>query len=163
MSYTNPSLPGLDSSDPLIAAALTILQSSPPSYQEEPNHHTGNTLLLDPFAPLQAFAPPRPSFPNRPVVSRRRNLSERELFFVFVKILFRVLEKTGNMQLRAQAKAIVQECTKVHRMGLMGNISLQELVETRLRRTVGELYWSRSKHLFNRFCRKELLKTMAAV
>ena len=100
---------------------------------------------------------PRPSYPLR------RMLSEREQFVVFVKILFKCIEQSDDQNLRLKAKAIVNECTRRNRMGDSNYTPLQDAVERRLKKIVGELYWARAKLSFDHYCRSKGLRSLAAV
>jgi hypothetical protein len=76
----------------------------------------------------------------------RRSFNEREEFYMFIKIMFLFLERHENdNRLRQRAKAVVADCTRRNRMGEAGFTPLTEAVERRLRPTVGERYWTRSK------------------
>jgi len=94
---------------------------------------------------------------------RRRRLTEREHFLIFVKILFKCIDQPGDPRLRPRAKATVTECTQRNRMGDANYQPLQEAMETRLRKTVGELHWARAKLCFDQYCRKHGIENTAAV
>jgi len=90
-------------------------------------------------------------------------LSEREHFVIFIKILFKCIEQSDDQNLRLKAKAIVNECTRRNRMGDSSYTPLQDAVERRLKKMVGELYWARAKLCFEHYCRRKGLRTVAAV
>jgi hypothetical protein len=72
-------------------------------------------------------------------------LLHRKRFALFLKILFRYLEKSGNHALRQQAKIMV--CTRTNRLGEKKLSSLIDAIEPRLRDLVGEVHWRRSYYL----------------
>jgi hypothetical protein len=82
---------------------------------------------------------------------RRRDLTEQERFLIFVKILFKCLEKSDDPRLKPRAKAVVTECTRGNRMGDVNYMPLQDAVERRLRRHVGESYWTRAKLYYDQY------------
>jgi hypothetical protein len=109
-----------------------------------------------------------PAAPKLPVIKRRshtltfcRNLTEREQFLIFVKILFKFLDADQN--LRQRAKAIVSECTRRNRLGDTEFSPLQEAVERRLRLIVGDIYWTRAILYMDHYCRQRGLETAVAV
>ena len=95
--------------------------------------------------PLQPMnRPPNPQ-------GRRRDLTEQERFLIFVKILFKCLEKSEDPRLKPRAKAVVTECTRGNRMGDTNYMPLQDAVERRLRRHVGEQHWTRAKLYYDQY------------
>ena len=100
---------------------------------------------------------------NSQSARRPRRLTEREHFLIFVKILFKCIDQTGDPRLRPRAKATVTECTQRNRMGDANYHPLQEALETRLRKTVGELHWARAKLCFDQYCRKNGIENLTAV
>jgi hypothetical protein len=68
----------------------------------------------------------------------RQSLTEREIFYIFIKILLKQLESTGDPRLNL-AKAIIKDCTIHHRRGDIGFSPLQQAIELHLRRAIGEL------------------------
>ncbi|EEC45629.1 predicted protein [Phaeodactylum tricornutum CCAP 1055/1] len=90
----------------------------------------------------------------------RRMLSDREQFLIFVKILFKCLERADDKNLRQRAKTVVSECTRRNRLGDSQYTPLQEAVERRLKRIVGELYWCQAQVYTNRYCRQKGLVAM---
>lgn len=86
--------------------------------------------------------------------------SEKAKFLVFVKILLRCLEISGNTKLKSLVKDTVFECTRRHRAKLEGFSTDDELLEEtkrRLRRLVGELYWVQAKRHTDQFCQRRSL------
>lgn len=98
----------------------------------------------------------RPSLPTR-------QLSDREIFILFVKILIGCLERTESRAFCNRVRAIVSECTKRNRLGDASYTPLQEAIEARLRRVVGERHWSKAKTHCDLYCRKRGLLPIAAV
>jgi hypothetical protein len=115
-------------------------------------HHMSPTHGLQLSVPISA---------QRATPSRRAP-SDREQFLLFVKILFKCLDRSDK-NLRQKAKAIVSECTRRNRLGDSKYTPLSEAVERRLRLIVGEPYWSRAKAYTDYYCRKTGLKPTVAV
>lgn len=110
----------------------------------------------------QSFYQPQMSAVREPVVEaqlqlplpgdRLRRYNEREEFFIFVKILFRLMAKsnkkngqTSEDKLRQRAKSVVSECTRRNRLGDTDYVPLVDAIEQRLRPTVGERNWALAK------------------
>ena len=83
---------------------------------------------------------------------RGRHLNEREKFLLFIKILFRYLDRTDNPRLIQKAKLVVAECTRRNRMGDLNYTPLQSAVEARLRGTIGIEHWTRAKMYCDYYC-----------
>jgi hypothetical protein len=81
--------------------------------------------------------------------------SDRQLCFLFVKILLKYTERTDDHTLRSRAKAVVAECTHRNRLGDTAYMPLQEAVERRLRRSLGEVHWARAKRCFDVYCSRQ--------
>lgn len=86
------------------------------------------------------------------VVKRPQKLTERQIFFFFVRILFRILG--GDNRMRQRAKAVVAECTKRNRLGDSNYTPLMDSIERRLRPTVGEHCWIRAKDCLHHCMRR---------
>ena len=82
--------------------------------------------------------------------SVQKGLNQRQEFFVLVKFLLKVLKDNEDMDRLVRAKAIIAECTHRNRNGDTAFSDLQASVQSRLRRTVGEVYWSQAKDLTDR-------------
>jgi hypothetical protein len=82
----------------------------------------------------------------------RRSLSETEKLVVLVKIVLKCLDRSGDPTMKSKVKAIVADCTSRNRMGDPAYTPLRDACKIRLRRTVGELHWSRVKLLYSRYC-----------
>jgi hypothetical protein len=89
-----------------------------------------------------------------PRCSASRMLNESQELLIFIGILLRLLKASGDEYRLLQAKAIVAECTRRNRVGDAEFIHLKRAVETRLRRTVGELYWVRAREYLNGYCQR---------
>lgn len=74
---------------------------------------------------------------QRPV-RKKKNL--RQEFFILVKHLLNVLKEYQDMDRLFRAKSIIVECTQRNRSGEAGFSDLQRSIESRLRRTIGEVY-----------------------
>jgi len=118
---------------------------------------------------LQELAGSRLSFPSNQYTfpppaqlqsqsQSRRPLGEREKFLLFVKVIFRYLEKTNNQRLHQQAKAIVYECTRRNRMGDSNYASLRDAVEVRLRLLLGDDAWTCICYSFQGYCQRRGLR-----
>jgi hypothetical protein len=81
----------------------------------------------------------------------RRQLTEQERFLIFVKILFKCLEKSSDPCLKQCAKAVVTGCIRGNRLADNKYMPLQDAVERRLRRQVGERYWTRAKLYYDHY------------
>jgi hypothetical protein len=92
-----------------------------------------------------------------------RVLGERELFLIFIKILFKCIERSSNGRLRQRAKAIVTECTRRNRMGDSNFSPLQDAVETRLKDIVGDMYWNQAKVYTGYYCQQKGIRTAVGV
>jgi len=112
---------------------------------------------------LQELAGSRLPLPSNqysyPAAQSRRLLGEREKFLLFVKVIFRYLEKSNNKRLHQQAKAIVFECTRRNRMGDSNYASLRDAVETRLRYLLGDDAWTCICYSFQGYCQRRGLRS----
>lgn len=83
-----------------------------------------------------------------------RVLNERSEFALFVKLLFFHLEQ--KPKLRVKAKSIVRDCTNEHRIGgeTIGDLSLMEFVEEKLRPVVGDALWNHTWIYLQQYCRR---------
>jgi hypothetical protein len=93
----------------------------------------------------------------------RRVLNEREVFLIFIKVLFKCMERYDDMQLRQRAKAIVLECTKRNRYGDPTFSSLQDVVERCLKNIVGDTCWNKARVFTGAFCNQIGLQTSLSV
>ena len=99
----------------------------------------------------------------RPAGVVHRVLGERELFLIFIKILFKCIERCSNGLLRQRAKAIVTECTRRNRMGDSNFSPLQDAVEARLKDIVGDMYWNQAKVYTGYYCQQKGIRTAVGV
>lgn len=128
-------------------------------------------LHLDPPATIQFASPAQVCFDlsqDQEALTEKsppRNpcFGERERFLLFVKVLFRYLEKTNNHRMRQRAKTIVSECTRRNRMGDMNYSPLKEAVENRLKDVLGEEFWARIQEYFEYICQSKGLFNVEAV
>jgi hypothetical protein len=79
-------------------------------------------------------------------------LTERQLFLVFVKILFQYMEHTKLVALRRRARIVVQECTARNRCHEAAYMPLQPMVAQRLQDTLGHRHWARVQECFDVYC-----------
>lgn len=82
-------------------------------------------------------------------IPRPMSRDERVRFALFVKILFKRLDESGELTLCHKAKCLLLCVTARHRQGDPGCRPLIETLERRLRATVGETHWRRA-HLLMR-------------
>jgi hypothetical protein len=68
---------------------------------------------------------------------------------LFVKILFKCLEDSGDKLLRLQAKALISETRRRNTMGDPTCFSFIDAVELRLRELVGSFYWRQTQTYMN--------------
>jgi hypothetical protein len=80
--------------------------------------------------------------------------SQRQMFLIFIKILFKCLDQANRPEVRDKAKKIVALCTQRNRMGDPAFTPLMEAVEKRLRGFVGEVLWRRALLLLNHYLSK---------
>lgn len=90
-----------------------------------------------------------------PPARRTRRLNQRQEFILFVKLLFHFLEtKELDGVLRRRAKAAVYECIYLSRMEHADYTRLQHAVSRRLRRIVGEGYWTLTQDYLDEYIQK---------
>lgn len=90
--------------------------------------------------------------PTPPRTTTHRVLSEKETFMLFLSILWKILEESGDTMLLARTKALVADFSYRHQLGDPTVVTLHECVERRLRSAVGELYWTRFRQAFEDHC-----------
>ena len=142
------------------AEVTTNQENQEPQYQQTATQVPGHLadqhsnmqfqVLANPFVLHQGL--PRDHRVTQRPFNGRANLNERECFFIFVKILLKLM--ANNPSLRSRAKAIIGECTKRNRMGDIDYVPLQDAVERRLKGCMGESYWTRAKLFFNAYCER---------
>lgn len=176
------SVPSLDHFINALAAASfrDVTPTTPSSFELLPDILSIPRLSPDTASSLSMQPPPPPSYPLSSLLTvcstspasrrlsslgtRRRPLTEREKFVVFMKIFLKYLKTSGDPNLPIRVKAIVNECTCRHRMGDANYAPLQRAVERRLRRSVGELHWTKAKNCCDRYCRRSgIPDTLTAV
>jgi hypothetical protein len=162
-----------------------------PTASDYPNNNNTNTMYAAASAPRTSstMGPPSLSYSNpsrstlllnaniraqqqlqqhqhqqraRPAVANRM-LGERELFLIFIKILFKCIERSSNGRLRLRAKAIVTECTRRNRMGDSNFSPLQGAVEIRLKEIVGDMFWNQAKVYTGYYCQQKGIRTVVSV
>lgn len=100
--------------------------------------------------PVKAEAPfPVPS--SITTVTTPQAPNERKMFFAFVKVLLKYLEKTNDDSLRKRAKAIISECTFRNRNGDSDYLCLQGAIERRLQQSLGPYHWDRAQVCYHKF------------
>jgi hypothetical protein len=138
-------------SDPsLLPLSTFTMQASAPSMPLPMLPPPDFSSLFSQRASLTHNKPPGHRLPI--ASSRRRPLSEAEETVLLVKIIMKCVDKAGDHTLKNQVKSIVADCTRRNRMGDPAYTPLRDACKVRLRRTVGELHWSRVQLLYNRYC-----------
>jgi hypothetical protein len=89
---------------------------------------------------------------------QHQQLSERQEFLLFIKMLLHYLQVSGNPRLKMRVKAIVAECTSRNRRREPDYVNLPQVVEARLRGIVGELYWTQAKDSVNEYIKRKGLQ-----
>jgi hypothetical protein len=125
-----------------LSASATTLDPMQLLRQQTPLMSGGGTLL----SPVPS--PPTPCM-----------LSDRQLCFLFVKILLKYTEKTADDRLQRRAKAVVADCTHRNRRGEADYVPLPQAVQRRLRRSLGEVHWARAKRCFDVYCSRQGIHT----
>lgn len=91
--------------------------------------------------------------------NKQQQHSQKRRFAVFVKILFRELDRSEDRaELRDIAKSIVLDCTHRNRLGDPAYQPLMEAVDQRLRRHVGEVYWRRAHLYLQHYMKQDALR-----
>lgn len=84
-------------------------------------------------------------------LQKRKN---KEDFIMFVRVLMKYIEQK-DPQVHAQARHVIRDCTDKSRKKEPGYKSIAECMETRLRATVGDQYWTRAERYYlTRFQKK---------
>ena len=100
--------------------------------------------------PVKAEAPvPVPSSITTSTSPQAPN--ERKMFFAFVKVLLKYLEKANEDSLQKRAKAIIAECTMRNRNGDSDYLCLQGAIERRLQQSLGAYHWDRAQLCYHKF------------
>ena len=84
-----------------------------------------------------------------------RNLTllvERHQLVVFVKVLFKYLEKSKATSLRMRAKKVIADCIRENRAGTPA--PLADVIKQRLYRSLGERHWYRANACYVAYCTK---------
>jgi hypothetical protein len=87
-------------------------------------------------------------------------LTQRQHFLVFVKILFECLKEDPR---KDTCREILAESTRRNRLGDPNFTPLQPVLERRLRRTCGELYWALAQNEFVSYCSQKGLKPLTTL
>ena len=81
-------------------------------------------------------------------------LSDRQSFLLFIKVLLKYLEKVPELNLRRQVKVIVAECVRRNRQGDQHFVPLPDAIELLVRKCVGEFHWTRARLCLDTLCEK---------
>ncbi len=86
--------------------------------------------------------------PNQAAANEALKITETALqkkrFLLFIKILFKSLERASELETRDKAKQIIADCTRRNRMGDPAFTPLMDSIDQRLRGHVGEIHWRRA-------------------
>jgi hypothetical protein len=74
-----------------------------------------------------------------------KSRQQRFLFALFIKILFKILDESGDKELRCQARKLVLICTQKNRSGDPDYLPMTSAIELRLRLFVGETHWKKAQ------------------
>lgn len=88
------------------------------------------------------------------------SLTDRQRFALFVKVLFKYIERLNSLSLKLRAKAIIAECTQLNRLGVAGYTPLMSAVERRMKESLGEIHWERAQICMNSYIRKRATQTI---
>lgn len=92
--------------------------------------------------------PPPPSTTDAavdPPGNRKRTMARRLNLFLQVRILLKILEKEGNIQMRSDVQLAMKECQRRNRAGDTANGSLASSIERAVRGIVGERRWRQAE------------------
>jgi len=128
---------------PLSPYNNTTITSTAIDERNSNDMHTPSAILLQAkYRSQQQQQPPPPPATTTP----QRVLNEREVFLIFVKVLFKCIERDpANGRLRQHAKCIVLDCTRRNRCGEANFMPLQDALERRLKGVVGDETWNQAK------------------
>lgn len=106
------------------------------------------------FIESAAAVPPDPPTPMRSSL-----VKDRERFSIFIKILFKSLDRVAEEdvnsgQLRHRARQVVCDCTRKNREGDPDYIPLIEAIEIRLQDVVGPVHWARANRCLQQFMQR---------
>lgn len=109
----------------------------------------------------------------------KQSAADRQEFLVFVKVLFKYLEKMQLSLLKRHCKAVVADCTRRNRREqdssdaaattttttatITATFSLSCEIKVRLRHAVGEIHWARVQRCYEMLCAKRLSSQVASV
>jgi hypothetical protein len=118
--------------------------------QPQPQHPHINNRHRSPTAPNNRTM-------MMPILSQDN--SQKKRFAVFVKILFKELDRSGDRaELREMAKTIVLDCTRRNRLGDPAYRPLMDAIDRRLRRHVGESHWRRAHLYLQHYMKQDALR-----
>lgn len=78
--------------------------------------------------------------------NRIRRRQERTIFLMFLKILLKSIEQSGDRVLSQQVRSVILTCTKRNRMGDPHFSPMENVLEEYIRQIVGELNWQKAKN-----------------
>lgn len=132
---------------------ITPIDTKRTAFLERQDGADASQLETEPSARprINASVTPEP-IPSAAELSSAPNApNERKLFFAFVKVLLKYLEKTNDDSLRRRAKAIIAECTLRNRNGDSDYLCLQGAIERRLQQCLGPYHWDRAQVCYHKF------------
>src|SRR3569832_512599 len=89
------------------------------------------------------------------VEPRRKALTPRAQFVLFLKILLKEVDRTSDRALAVVARAIVKDCTLRNRLGDPLYRPLRPMLEQQLFALVGQNLWLQAQLRFSRLCRQK--------
>ncbi|CAB9499759.1 expressed unknown protein [Seminavis robusta] len=135
------------------AGSFPPLQTLPRAAAPAPSFTSafGSAMTTAPrvvLAPQQQQQPRRTSLPTnsaKDALKRSKSSHKNLRFLVLIKILLQDLEQSGDYAMRYRVKQVVQECNRRRKSGDLASTSLERLVESALKTTVGDVRWGKAK------------------
>eukprot|EP00567_Pseudictyota_dubia_P001627 CAMPEP_0197466700 /NCGR_PEP_ID=MMETSP1175-20131217/65187_1 /TAXON_ID=1003142 /ORGANISM="Triceratium dubium, Strain CCMP147" /LENGTH=950 /DNA_ID=CAMNT_0043002749 /DNA_START=1093 /DNA_END=3945 /DNA_ORIENTATION=- len=91
----------------------------------------------------------------QPVDTNRAHEAKREEKLFLTLVLMKYLEKKDSA-MHSKAKAVIKECEERKKAGDAAYASLTNIMQTRLRQTVGEAHWKKAEDYLNHFLKQKL-------
>jgi hypothetical protein len=139
--------------------SMTALQQQPTNNPYTSDHTQTPTRLSHMQAPPTHVIIPLSNsllLSTAPTMSSKtRALLEKRQFLIFIRILFKCIDRSNNPTLRLQAKEVVTDCTRRNRMGDSSCSPLQHAIACRLKEIVGDMHWNQAKIYTNYYCQQK--------
>ena len=75
----------------------------------------------------------------------------REMLIIFIRIIFRCLDRHADHNVSLQAKQVVKECTRKNRERVPGYENLVDAIQVNLRTCIGDVHWHRAEEYMQQF------------